>query len=221
MSESFHRVLFPGTCHVLGRALPPLSLWSLSVLQAVGSPFLSLSADTAFTLADLQVAVRCAFTPALHTPYLKPSFRDRWQHFRHGGKAAFVNQHGAAFIAWLAAHQRLPVLWRQERADDPRFISAPLPLSQVAALMALGMSHLEAWSCSPGYATWLTLAHGERSTDSIRFVGEDIDEEAIEEEFAEEEARSEGEIIAQAKAELPPAIFEQWLSNRKTEGAGA
>ena len=214
MSDSFHRVLFPGTCHVLGHALPPLSLLSLSVLQAVGSPFLCLSAETPFTLGDLQAAVRCAFTPTLQTPQLKPSLRDRVQHFRYANNVAFRHEHAAAFMAWLHAHQRLPALWQIESDSEPRFISAPLPLSQVAALMALGMTHVEAWSCSPGYAQWLILAHGERHSDSIRFADSD-DETDIEAELDAIELQSESDILALAKSELPPAIFAQWLSARQ------
>jgi hypothetical protein len=213
MSESFHHVLFPGTCNVLGRDLPALSLWSLSVLQALGSPFLSLSADTEFTLGDLQVAVRCACASTLQPPQLKPRWRDRWQHRRHVRDLSHLKKHGAAFIAWLRAHQQIPALWQQETQGDVRLISAPMALSQVTALMALGMTHHEAWSCSPGYASWIILAHRERSSDEIRFA-EDDEEQDFEAELEAEELRSEAEIIAQAKAELPPAFFERWLSAR-------
>lgn len=218
MSESFYQTLFPGTCHVLGHALPPLSLWTLSVLQAVRSPFLSINAETEFTLSDLQIAVRCALTPTLQPPDLKPTLVDRWQHFLHSRSKRYLQEQATAFIAWLLVHQKIPGLWTRETDGDPRCISAPLELSQASALMALGMSHHEAWSCSPGYAFWLILAHDERGSDSIRFVDEDEDAE-IEAELEEAEIRSEAEVLAQARADLPPAVFEKWLAARTSNPA--
>ncbi len=213
MSESFHHVLFPGSCRVLGRVLPPLSLWTFSVLQAVRSPFLAHDADQAFTLADLQIAVRCACAPILQPPRLRPSFRDRlvWR-FKNRDRA-FLDREATAFLAWLAAHQRLPQLWTQETDSPPRLISAPLALSSVAALMQLGMTHVEAWSCSPGYARWLILANDERSSDAVRFADDEEIDDTLLEEF---EHRSEAEIIAQARLDLDDATFDLWLQQRST-----
>lgn len=215
MSESFQHILFTGTCRVLGRDLPPLTLWSLSVLQAIQSPFLSLSTDTEFTLADLQVAVKCALTPALQPPNLKPTRADWWHHLRHRKSTKYLEQQAAAFVSWLLIHQKTPALWAQETEGTPRYISAPLELSYVSALMALGMTHAEAWSCSPAYAAWLTRAHDERTSDAIRFVDEEEDEQ-LAAELDEAELKNESDIIAQAREDLPPAAFERWLSARNT-----
>lgn len=211
--EAFHHVLFPGSVTVLGRVLPPLSLWSLSVLQAVRSPFVAEFAE--FTLADLQLAVRCACAPVLTAPDLKPRFRDRllWR-LKHRS-LAFLEREASAFTAWLQAHQRLPALWQSETAD-PRFLSAPLVLTQVAALMSLGMTHVEAWSCSPGYARWLILANDERTSEHIRFAEDDEIEDAALEDY---EHRSESEIIAQARLDLDDATYNRWIKARNERSA--
>lgn len=219
MSERFQHLLFPGTATVLGRELPPLSLWSLSVLQAVRSPLLQPGTGNreprtdSFTLADLQVAVRCALTPVLSAPDLRPTFRERLLWRRRHKNRAYLDVHAAAFVQWLAAHQNAPVLWEQEN-HDCRFLSAPVGLSLVAALMQLGMSHLEAWSCSPGYARWILLAAAERSSDSIHFAEDDDEDDnlPLDDEMTEEA------IIAQARADLPPAAFAAWLQSRKERG---
>lgn len=211
--EAFHHVLFPGSVTVLGRVLPPLSLWSLSVLQALRSPFVAECGE--FTLADLQLAVRCACAPVLSPPDLRPRFRDRllWR-LKHRS-LSYLEAEAAAFTAWLQSHQRLPALWQSETAD-PRFLSAPLVLSQVAALMALGMSHVEAWSCSPGYARWLILANDERNSEHIRFADDDEMEDAAFDEF---EQRSEADIIAQARLDLDEETFNRWIQARNERSA--
>jgi len=220
MSDTFHHVLFPGTVAVLGTPLPPLSLWSLSVLQAIRSPFLggqtSASAEAEFTLADLQVAVRCACAPLLKQPDLRPRFRDRWLWRRKHRSQSYLQAHAARFCAWLATHQRSPVLWAQENAED-RYLTAPLVLSTVAALMDLGMTHAEAWSCPPGYARWLILAKAERESNAIRFAtDDDTDNQPDDELFDAFERLSESDLIDQARRDLPPATFAAWLKARSS-----
>lgn len=212
MSESFHHVLFPGAARVLGVMLPPLSLWSLSALDAIRSPFLSADPAAEVTLADLQIAVRVVVAPVLTAPDLRPRFRDRWQFRRRKNDRRFLDANATAFLAWLAAHQRLPELWRQESADEPRMLSAPLALSLVASLMQLGMTHREAWSCGPGYARWLLLASQERESDAVRFVEDDA---GLDEALSEDDQRTEAEILAQARLDLDPATYARWLQNRE------
>jgi len=221
MSDTFHHVLFPGTVTVLGIPLPPLSLWSLSVLQAIGSPFVASDAGTParnddFTLADLQVAVRCACAPLLKQPDLRPRLRDRWLWHRKHRSQPYLQAQAARFCAWLATHQRSPVLWAQENAED-RYLTAPLVLSTVAALMDLGMTHSEAWSCSPGYARWLILAKAERESNAVRFAtDDDTDNQPDDELFDAFEQLSESDLIAQARADLPPETFAAWLKARSS-----
>lgn len=209
MSEPFFHVLFPGQARVCGRSLPPLTLWRLACLQAVRSPFLAASGD--FTLADLLCALRTVRTPNLTAPDLRPRWRDLLTLTLHRRSARYREKHGATFIQWLALHQIRPELWQAEDTSS-REITAPLILSQVVALMDCGLTHAEAWNTSPGYASWLITAKAERDNDRVKFATDDDDE--INRMCDELALRDEAEVLAQAKADLPPAVFERWLAAR-------
>ncbi|WP_395753321.1 hypothetical protein [Prosthecobacter sp.] len=213
MSEPFLRVLFPGQARVCGRTLPPLTLWRLACLQAIRSPFLSLDAEEAtFTLADLLLAIRAVRTPNQTPPNLRPRIRDVFTLLRFRKSRTYRENHGTRFLDWLALHQLRPELWQNEDAEA-RCISAPLILTQVAGLMDCGMSHADAWDTAPGYSSWLITSHAERQSDRIQFVSDDDDE--IARAIEEQELRSEAEILAQAKLDLPPEAFERWVSARQ------
>jgi len=211
MSESFQRTLFPGTAIICGRALPPLTFWRLQCLQTIGSPFLASGADSQVTLLDLLLALRAVSTVNLVPPVLRPSLADRLRYLLRRRSRPYFERQAVLFMQWLSLHQLRPELWQHEQ-DDSRAITAPLILSQIAALMNAGMTHAEAWDTSPGYAAWLLTARAERESDRIKFATDDDDE--INRMCDELALRDESEIIAQAKLDLPPATFEAWLSQR-------
>ena len=211
--ESFLQTLFPGRARVCGRVLPPLTLWRLACLQAVRSPFLDPQAS--WTLKDLLIALRAVCTPNLQPPDMRQTWRDVWHLHRHGLSKAYLEAHATTFVKYLSLHQLRPEMWQPEGDDAAaaRDITAPVLLSHVAALMELGMTHAEAWDTAPGYATWLILAHAERHNDRVQFTDAEQDKE-IDQMLADLEKRDEAQIIAQAKADLPPAIFEKWIQQR-------
>lgn len=216
MSEPFQRTLFPGTAVICGRELPPLSLWRLQCLQAIACPFLGLDAERRVTLADLLLAVRAVCTPNLVPPDLRPQWRDRWLYRRRKRSQAWFDAQAAAFLQWLSLHQIRPELWHCEDGEG-RDITAPPILAQIAALMDCGLAHAEAWDTAPGYAAWLTTACAERQTDRVQFqTDEDDDINRMCDELA---LRDEAEILAQARADLPPAVFDRWLSARQKSAA--
>lgn len=211
--ESFLQTLFPGRARVCVRLLPPLTLWRLACLQAIRSPF--LDAQATWTLKDLLIALRAVATPNMQPPDMRQTWRDLWLLHRHGRSKAYLEAHAATFVQWLSLHQLRPEIW-QPQGDDAaaaRDITAPVLLSNVAALMELGMTHAEAWDTAPGYATWLILAHAERHNDRVQFADDSEDAE-IDQMLSDLEKRDEAAIIAQAKADLPPAAFEKWLQQR-------
>lgn len=214
MNEPFQRTLFPGTAHIAGRVLPPLTFWRLACLQAINSPFLGQSADTVITLADLLLAIRAVNTVNQVPPDLRPSLRDRIYYRRHKNNRALLDRESAHFLQWLGVHQLRPELWQNDDSGSMRSITAPYVLSQIVSLMHAGMTHQEAWDTSPGYAAWLTTAAAERESDRIRFRTEDDDE--INLMCDELEQRDEAQIIAQARADLPPEVFTSWLSARQS-----
>ena len=213
MSDQFLRILFPGEARVCGRTLPHLTLWRLACLFAIQSPFLSTAAKGGtFTLSDLLLAVRAVSTRNQCAPSLRPRLRDLFRLLFRRKNKKYREQHATCFVEWLSLHQLSPELWDNEDSDN-RTISAPFILSQVAGLMELGMTHPEAWDTSPGYAKWLLAANAERHTDRVKFFTEDDDE--INMATAALDQRSEAEIIAQAKSDLPPDAFERWVSARQ------
>ncbi len=210
MSDNFFSVLFPGHVRVCGRSLPPLTLYRISCLQVIGSPFLSSSAQ-GFTLADLLLAIRCIRTPNQVAPNLRPSLRDLITLALHGRSAKYREHHGRNFLTYLSLHQLCPELWRNEDSQG-RSISAPGVLSQIAGLMECGLTHSEAWATSPGYATWFLATAAERHTDRVRFF---TPEDAEVNRQADEANRlTEEEWIAQAHRDLQPAMFKAWMAKR-------
>lgn len=214
MSDQFLRILFPGQAKVCGRALPELTLWRLACLFAIQSPFLSTANKGGlFTLSDLLLAVRAVTAGNQCAPSLRPSIRDALTLIFRRKNQQYREKHASCFVAWLSLHQLSPELWENED-EGSREISAPFILSQVAGLMELGMTHAEAWNTSPGYAKWLLAANAERQTDRVKFYNEDDDE--INMATAALDERTEADTLAQAKADLSPEAFDQWLSARQT-----
>lgn len=203
--ERFFRTLFPGRATVCGVSLPPLSLWRLAALQAIASPFVSGDPKARITPADLTLAVKAVTCGNMEPPDLRPTWRSRrWtRKMQRSGK--LWKAQATAFVAWLNAHQITPELWRDE-LREPRYITAPLVMSQVAGLVKLGIPHSEAWDTSPGYAAWLLLTAAERECDGIKFADD-----------AEPEAppmpTNEDEIREQAKRDLG-RNFDAWLAAR-------
>lgn len=213
MSEPFQRTLFPGTAHIGGRALPPLTFWRLACLQAIGSPFLQ-AADTQVTLADLLLAVRAVTTVNLVPPDLRPSWRDRLLYRRRKANRAWFEREATNFLQWLSLHQLRPELWQNDDDSSLRTITAPPLLNQITGLMHAGLSHTEAWDTAPGYASWLITAAAERDSAAIRFAT--ADDTAFDAELADHDLRSESDIIAQARLDLDPATFDRWLAARSS-----
>lgn len=213
MTEPFLQTLFPGQARVCGRKLPPLTLWRLQCLLAVGSPFLGMSPETPFTLADLLLALRVVSTPNRRAPNVRASWWDQaiWLLCRRNTR--YLEHHSGLFVRYLSLHQIRPELWQ---CDDSscRSLTAPYVLTQIVALMERGIGHEEAWNTAPGYATWLIAAAGERQSERVQFAHEDDEEHALAHD--ELDLRSEAEILAQAQADLPPEIFAQWVANRGT-----
>lgn len=203
--ERFFRTLFPGRATVCGVALPPLSLWRLAALQAIGSPFIASNPKTRITPPDLTLAVQAVTCGNMEPPDLRPNWRSRRWTRKMGKNLALWHSQATAFAAWLNAHQMTPELWRDE-LREPRYITAPLVMSQVAGLVKLGIPHAEAWDTSPGYAAWLLLTAAERECDGIKFASDSEPE-------VPPIPTNEDEIREQAKRDLG-RNYQAWLAAR-------
>lgn len=217
--EAFHQALFPPETKVLGYRLGTLSLWHLAALQALRSPFLAHDADRTIRFGDLHLAVRVCAHPPGSALRLRPRWRDLAARLLHGRNAARFERAATIFIGWLLLHQHRPELWQAagEAAAAQRAISAPHILSQVAALIALGIPHGEAWAMSPGYAAWLIAAAAERTCASVRFFTEE--DQAFADKLAAAPVPAEDEVIQLARDNLPAAEFERWLAARQAAQA--
>lgn len=213
MHDRFWHTLFPPRAVICGRSLPPLTLWRLAALQALDSPFLSPDPARMVTPGDLCLALRIAATPNLQAPDLRPRWLDARLRRRLERHRAEFHMEAAAFLEWLRVHQLMPELWRSE-LHEPRHITAPLVMSQVAGLLSLGIPHAQAWDMTPGYAAWLTLTAAEREHEGIKFFDEEEAAASIAD-LPDLDAMSEEDILAQARADLGPA-FEAWHAARRT-----
>lgn len=203
--ERFYRTLFPGRVQVCGVSLPPLTLWRLAALQAIDSPFLSGDPKTRITPADLTLAVAAVRCLNMQPPNLRPGLRAFWWTRKMNRSRKVWKAQARLFIQYLRAHQIGPELWRDE-LREPRYITAPLVMSQVAGLVELGIDHRQAWDTSPGYASWLLLTAAERKCDGIKFA-------ADEEPDAPPMLTDETAIREQAKRDLG-RHFPAWLEAR-------
>ncbi len=213
MCEPFFRLLFPPRYRVLGYELPPLSLWHVAALEAIGSPLLSPHGETRIELGDLQAAVRICQTRWPDQPDMRPRLVDWWQQLRHKTSLRYLRTHAEAFHAYFALHCTPPELWEDEGV--PRLLTAPSILSRVAGLAALPAFTLDSiWNdVTPGYALWLLCAKAERETGNVRFVTEeDAEDDANPQPHLE--TRPDAELYEIAKRELGEAAANTWLAAR-------
>lgn len=213
MLEQFYRHLFPARYRVLGRVLPPLSLWHLAALEAIDSPLISSEGDQPIELGDLQSAVQVCLTRWPRQPQLSPSLRHWWQQFRHRKDLRYLKRHAEAFRAYLQMHCTPPELWQDE--GKPRLITAPLVLSRVAGLAALPGFTLDAiWNdVTPGYALWILAANAERQNpDAVRFCRPEDDDDELLEDLT---VKTEEEIYQLAVREMGQENADIWFARRQ------
>jgi len=214
MSEPFFRHLFPPQYRVLGHVLPPLSLWHLAALEAIGSPLLASEPGHTAELGDLQAAIRICLTRWPDQPDLRPTLRDWWQQFLHRKDRRYLRDHAEAFHAYLQIHTTPPELWKGE-GEIPRLISAPSVLSRVAGLSELPAFTLnDIWNnVTPGYAYWHLCAIAERDPSlSVRFAREEDEEES---DLPDLEQQSDEELYQLALRELGKDRADCWLAARQ------
>jgi hypothetical protein len=211
VDDPFFRVLFPGRFRVLGRALPPLSYWHLACLHALGSPFVQTRGD--ITLADVQLAVKCARARWPHPPDLRPTWADLYQRLRYDRAPAYVDAQAQVFAAWRAAHEVRPHFWDRE-GEVPRLLTAPALLARVAQLERLTkFSHDQAWNdVTPGYASWLTSTVLEQEGGELRFVQESDDED---DGLPDLNALNDAALYAIVLADRGAEFADEWLEARR------
>lgn len=155
----FYESVFATRYRVLGVTLPPLSLWHLAALEAAESPFVTGSGNV--TLGDIQIAVQICRTRWPKRPEPRPTLLTRLQNLMRNRNERFVRRHAESMAAHIAHHRIYPPVWVEERDGQP--IGSPQTLLQVVALLELGVSLDQAWNdISPGMASWMTAASGER-----------------------------------------------------------
>lgn len=158
-SERFFQSLFTPAFTVLGRKLPPLSLWHLAALEAIESPFITGRGNV--SLGDIQAAVQICMSRGPAILDLRPTLRDKWQNLIWNRNAKFVTKHATALSAHLASSQIYPELWRSEDKGGAS-PGSPNILLRVAALMDVGFSLSEALNdITPAMASWITASMGE------------------------------------------------------------
>lgn len=213
MREPFFLHLFPPQFSVLGRALPPLSLWHLAALEAIGSPLILQRPGSTIELGDLQAAVQVCLTRWPDQPQLKPRLRDWLQQVVYRRNERYLRQHAEAFDAYLNLHCRPPEL-REKLNEVPRRITAPSVLSRVAGLMAFPSFTLSnIWNdVTPGYALWLLCAASERETGQLSFITEEDDELSAPPDLND---RPDEELYAIALEQLGKEQADAWLAARQ------
>jgi hypothetical protein len=213
VSEAFYRLLFSSQTKVLGRQLPPLSLWHLALLEGIGSPFVSANPGDQIDLADIQAAVRICSVRWPNHPKLKPSLRDVYHAWRYRGNKRFVRQNAQALMAHIRLHCAPPELWEQV-THEGREITAPHILSRVVGLVALGIDYARIWNdIPPGMSLYLLNAAAEREGAHVRFVRPEDSEQLPDAPKTEQEIREQ-----MSRDKIPAAQIERFIKKWKEGG---
>lgn len=196
MSEPFYQHLFPSRYRVLGRWLPPLSLWHVASLEALRSPFVTHQGSIEF--ADVQVAVKVCLSRWPKQPTLKPTIRDACMAWIYRHNHRRIAEQARIMFAHINAYSTPPRVWESVE-EGCATITAPPILSRIARLASLGnMSMREIWNdVTPGFSIWLLLALAERDGAEIRFWNECDDDDLPE--FAQPKTEAEMRRFAKSQ----------------------
>jgi hypothetical protein len=155
----FYESVFATCYKVLGKRLPPLSLWHLAALEAVESPFVTGRGNV--SLGDIQMAVQICQSRWPNRPEPRPTLWTRVQNIWRNRNERYVREQAEIMAAHIAHHQIFPDVWSDEGGGKP--LGAPAVLTRVVGLIAINVSLDQAWNhISPGMASWMISADAER-----------------------------------------------------------
>lgn len=198
---------------VCGQRLQPLCLGHLVNLEAINSPLRPEAddIDLRVSAADLLLAARICSETWPHPGRLRPRLRDiLWRIFLDR-RPGLLRHHVYRFDAYYRDHTSYPEFWSDE-SGCARSLTAPAALSKAAFLISeTSITEARAWSMPLARVDYTISAIIERRSGDLRFL-QDGDEEEIEQ---PEDTLTEAEIIATAKAALPPDRFAEWMKARE------
>lgn len=148
--------IIPETVQLLGLELKPFSLWHLARLEALGEQYLTPS-----SIDELMIAIRyCAMKPNTSGIFRETwAIRAWWWFVRMWYRGDRFYDALDLFLEYTNAHQRGP----RQKGRSPRGSSVATPSSvyYFTALVSMGWPPDQAWTCSPGFAKYLIVAHSE------------------------------------------------------------
>lgn len=210
MDDRFFNGIIGAGTSVCGYELQSLTPWHYILLQAIESPVLEASAST--SVPDVLIFLKIASTTWPQVPNLRPRFRDAWWHWRMKNPKVATKQM-RRLAEWIEAQLSVPQFWDDEKNKGSKLSSPPI-FALVVGLVSKGnLSLANAWNMRMAEARWFdaTLAELNGATLKIAYENESAEVERILGTMTEEDE------IEAARKNLPPELFDRWLTARKNK----
>lgn len=153
--ESFYRSFFTPQTTLLKRKLKPFCLGHYILLKALDNPFVTIKGD--IHANDLIIAIKVCSSEYPFEPDLKLTFYEKFMMFYLSRSQTALLKYAKLFQRYLNDNHNCPEYWQDtsENSYVKTLNSAPVELTYVVNLMKHGISHIDAWSMSMGYLSWL------------------------------------------------------------------
>jgi hypothetical protein len=219
MDDTFLTSLFPGVHRVLGRKLPPLSLWHLACLHAISSPLVTLQGEVTF--GDLQLAVRISRMRWPQQPDFRPRLRDAIERVcfslhRKTWQLLRLRRESEKWMFYRNCYNAQPSFWEVEHDENTggSTLNAPEIMLRVVELTRVrGLRHAQIWNeISPGYSAWLVSTNQQRDGAALRFL---YPEDELDEELPDLNALPDDELEKIVSADLGPEAAALFMEARR------
>jgi hypothetical protein len=207
MDERYLSALIGSEVRVCGYKLARLTLWHMTLLEAIGSPFVVQKKGQSIYPRDIVIFCKVLQSSYPSQPKLSPTISDALFIRQMERKPRKYIDRLKAIRGWLKEELSLPVLYQGDSNNFHKH-STPSMLALNAAICSrTNERHAEVWNMRLAAARWLDVALAE------------IDGAKITISFENEEKAPDSpeglEAIEMAREKLPPHIFKKWLANQK------
>ena len=203
MDDNYFHGLIGGEVKVCGRLLVNLSLWHLSILEAIESPILS---GEPVEVRDMLILIKVLKSEHPREPRLTPTIRDVWWAWKLERKPELARREVTKLKEWFNVQMACPVLYSRMTKNIQKSTSAPSLLSLVCGLVMKSNEKLtDVWNMRLSAARWYDVAMAEQD-------GADLTISYEGEEMAPETPTGQ-EAIDFARATLSPEDFARWNGN--------
>ena len=201
MDDNYFNGLIGSSVKVCGVKLADLSLWHLSILEAIDSPLLT-QRDAG--VRDILILLKVLQASYPETPNLAPRFRDGVWLWRMERSNRLAAREVIKLKKWFAAQMCAPVMYKAiDTTIKAKGASAPPMLALVAGLVHRSNERIDTiWNMRSSEARWYDVALAEQD-------GVELNISYANEQQAPDSPEGE-EAMEMAKKMLTPEQFAKW-----------